>query len=161
MLCFCARGFGGGFGVNRRQFVDKSGLLVCGSSTGAVALAAARPGIPSAPQTSLSLEDNLRLGAHHLDRLVDAQGRTYFDVFLSKPPEAVTDWPDFVDLPSRYLEGCILTGSVLLTAPESQGRLANWLFAKFEPDGLAYRPRGPFQSMLLTSFDQSRVFSMR
>lgn len=129
--------------MNRREFLVDSGLLAYASSAGVLAPATAMPDNAPAPQSTLSLEDNLRLGARHLERLVDEKGRTYFDVFLSKPPEAVTDWPDFVDLPSRYLEGCILTGSALSSAPESQTRLANWLYSKIEPDGLAYRPDGP------------------
>lgn len=144
--------------MNRRNFMIRSGLLACGTSAGALAPATAKPDNAPAPQTTLSLEDNLRLGARHLERLVDEKGRTYFDVFLSKPPEAVTDWPDFVDLPSRYLEGCILTGSVLSSAPGSQTRLANWLFSKFEPDGLAYRPDGPISNHVAELFDQSRLF---
>jgi hypothetical protein len=66
-----------------------------------------------APTSTLNLEEMLARGASHLARLVDARGRTYFDVFLTEPPEAVTDWPDFVDLPARYWEACALTTSVL------------------------------------------------
>jgi hypothetical protein len=94
------------------------------------AFAAARSNTEAAPRTTLLLEDRLRLGARHLENLVDSQGRTYFDVFLASPPEAVHDWPDFVDLPSRYWEGCLLAGSALSTTVSSQERLASWLFSK-------------------------------
>jgi hypothetical protein len=139
--------------LDRRRFLLNSGLMA--AAAGAFA---ARPAAGAVPSTTLLLEDQLKLAARHLDRLVDAQGRTYFDVFLEHPAAAVTDWPDFVDLPSRYWEGCLLAGSALSTSVPSRGRLANWLFAKIEDDGLAYRPAGPLSSHIAELFDQSRLF---
>jgi hypothetical protein len=141
--------------MNRREFLMNSGLAIAGANAGAQAAATRRPG--AAPKTTLLLEDRLRLGAHHLESLVDERGRTYFDVFLGNPPEAVHDWPDFVDLPARYWEGCILAGSALSTTVASQGRLAGWLFSKFEDDGLAHRPDGPISAHIAELFDQSRL----
>jgi hypothetical protein len=107
--------------------------------------------------TTLSLEDHLKLGVHHLDSLVDGEGRTYFNTFLTTPPEAVTDWPDFVDLPSRYWEASLLIQSSLGTTVASQERLARWLFPRIEADGLAYRPDGPISNHIAELFDQSRL----
>jgi hypothetical protein len=107
--------------------------------------------------TTLSLEDHLKLGVNHLDSLVDSEGRTYFNTFLTEPPEAVTDWPDFVDLPSRYWEASVLIQSSLGTTVESQERLARWLFPRIEQDGLAYRPNGPISNHVAELFDQSRL----
>lgn len=55
-----------------------------------------------AGNATFALEDAMRLGAEHLENLVDERGRTYFNVFLTEPAEAVFDRPDFVDLPARY-----------------------------------------------------------
>jgi Beta-L-arabinofuranosidase, GH127 len=109
------------------------------------------------PKTTLALEEMLVRGASHVDGLVDARGRTYFDVFLTSPPEAVTDWPDFVDLPARYWEACALIASAHLPLPEATGRLRAWLFRHFEGDGLAYRPESPISLHVAEWFDQSRL----
>ena len=111
----------------------------------------------SAPTTTLNLEEMLARGASHLARLVDARGRTYFDVFLTEPPEAVTDWPDFVDLPARYWEACALASSVLPSLAVPSARIRPWLFSRFEGDGLAYRPDSPISSHQAELFDQSRL----
>jgi hypothetical protein len=110
---------------------------------------------PSIPQNTLSLEDNLKLGAQHLDQLVDDQGHTHFDVFLTNPPEAVTDWPDFVDLPSRYWEASAMVAPIAKV--NSTERLRKWLFHHFEADGLAYRPESPISGHIAELFDQSRL----
>ena len=111
----------------------------------------------SKPQTTLSLEEMAHLGSHHLEHLVDRQGRTYFDVFLTKPPEAVTDWPDFIDLPARYWEAGLMIEPILGRAISTQDSLRSWLFSRFETDGLAYRPESPISSHVAELFDQSRL----
>lgn len=122
---------------------------------GVTSLSSANVG--SSHATTLSLEDHLRMGVNHLNSLVDDQGRTYFNTFLTQPPEAVTDWPDFVDLPSRYWEAEVLIKSSLGISVESQERLAGWLFPRIEFDGLAYRPNGPLSNHVAELFDQSRL----
>ncbi|HEX7434041.1 MAG TPA: hypothetical protein VF326_10300 [Anaerolineaceae bacterium] len=109
------------------------------------------------PQTTLSLEEMLKLGARHIDQLVDAQGRTYFDVYLTQPPEAVTDWADFIDLPARYWEAVALVEPVIASPVVAKDRLRSWLFRRFETDGLAYRPESPISAHAPELFDQSRL----
>ena len=147
--------------MNRREFLINSGLAAIGVSSLGLRAEHDLPDIALnneiTPAATLSLEDHLRLGAKHLDKLVDEKGRTYFDVFLTHPPEAVTDWPDFVDLPSRYWESCLLVNAALSTPVSSQLRLADWLFAKIAEDGLAYRPDSPISNHIAELFDQSRL----
>jgi hypothetical protein len=111
----------------------------------------------TAPSETLSLEEMLRLGRQHLEGLVDDRGRTYFDVFLTSPPEAVFDWPDFVDLPARYWEAGAMTEDVLGAPVASMLRLRQWLFSHFKPDGLAHRPDSPISYPGAELFDQARL----
>lgn len=146
--------------MNRRTFLVNSGIALCQTALGtacsrAAVLSSANAG--SSRATTLSLEDHLKMGVNHLNSLVDDQGRTYFNTFLTQPPEAVTDWPDFVDLPSRYWEDCVLIQSSLGKSVECQERLAGWLFPRIEFDGLAYRPNGPVSDHVAELFDQSRL----
>ena len=99
----------------------------------------------------------LALGAKHLEHSADAEGRTYFNVFLTNPAEAVTDWPDFVDIPARYWEACAMVQSVTGRKIAATDRLRRWLFSHFEADGLAYRPDGPISEHVAELFDQSRL----
>lgn len=111
----------------------------------------------ASPRNTLSLEEMLRLGAHHLEALVDEKGRTYFDIFLTNPAEAVTDWPDFIDLPARYWEALAMADPVFLRNEEITQRIRRWLFSHFEEDGLAYRPEGSISAHIPEMFDQSRL----
>jgi hypothetical protein len=143
--------------MDKSHSVDRRTFLAVAS--GVLTYCAAGGGLDadSTPKTTLSLEDMMKLGAHHLERLVDDKGRTYFDVFRTQPPEAVTDWPDFVDLPSRYWEAGVLIESVLSSPVSGRERVANWLFSHLEADGLAYRPDGPISNHTAELFDQSRL----
>ena len=151
--------------MNRRDFLSLTllggGGVALGmrpkafAETGGADLA--NPPPAGQPRSTLALEEMLARGASHVDGLVDARGRTYFDVFLTDPPEAVTDWPDFVDLPSRYWEASAMIASALSTRPEATGRLRGWLFSRFERDGLAYRPDSPISWHVAELFDQSRL----
>lgn len=111
----------------------------------------------TAINTTLCLDEMLLLGADHVDSLVDRDGRTYFNVFLTDPVEAVTDWPDFVDLPARYWEAAIMIEEATGRPGLSRDRVRQWLFGHFGADGLAYRPDGPISSHTPEMFDQSRL----
>jgi hypothetical protein len=109
---------------------------------------------------TFNFEDMLRLGASHLESLVDSQGRTYFDIFQGTPAEAVTDWPDFVDLPARYLEAAAMVEPVLGRPVKTVPALRKWLFSFLKPDGLAYRPDSPISKPIPELFDQARLMYM-
>jgi hypothetical protein len=109
---------------------------------------------------TFNLEDRLRLGAHHLESLVDEQGRTYFNVFLTKPAEAVFDWPDYVDLPARYIEAAAMVEPALGRPVTTVPALRKWLFGFFAPDGLCYRPETLVSSYWAELFDQARLMYM-
>ncbi len=110
--------------------------------------------------TTFNLEHHLRLGANHLESLVDEQGRTYFNIFLTKPAEAVFDWPDYVDLPSRYLEAAAMVEPALGRKVSTIPALRKWLFGFFEPDGMCYRPNTLIANYWAELFDQARLLYM-
>lgn len=94
--------------------------------------------------TTFALEHPMRLAINHLERLVDATGQTYFDVFMTDPAEAVHDWPDFVDLPSRYLEAAIMARQMLGTKIKTEDALRRRVLSTLQRDGLAHRPETPY-----------------
>ena len=109
---------------------------------------------------TFNFEESLRLGALHLESLVDSQGRTYFDIFGGTPAEAVTDWPDFVDLPARYMEAAIMVEPVLSRAVHTVPAIRKRLFSFIKADGLAYRPDSPISHPIPELFDQARLLYM-
>jgi hypothetical protein len=109
------------------------------------------------PTTTLNFDEMFRLSASHHELLVDDRGRTCFDIFLTRPAEAVFDWPDMVDLPARYWEAGAMIDTAIGRKINSLTRLRQWLFGHFEEDGLAYRPEGPISHHCCELFDQSRV----
>jgi len=94
--------------------------------------------------TTFALEHPMRLGINHLENLVDATGQTYFDVFMTDPAEAVHDWPDFVDLPSRYLEAAIMVRQMLGIKIKTEDVLRRRVLSTLHQDGLAHRPETPY-----------------
>jgi hypothetical protein len=109
---------------------------------------------------TFNLEHHLRLGANHLESLVDEQGRTYFNVFLTKPAEAVFDWPDYVDLPARYIEAAAMVAPALGQKVTTVPALRKWLFGFFDTDGLCYRPETLIANRWAELFDQARLMYM-
>ena len=92
------------------------------------------------PYRTLGLETFMRLGVKHMENLVDPAGQTYFDVFMTRPAEAVHDWPDFVDLPSRYLEAAVMARQMLGVKVATEDLLKGRFLSTFETDELARRP---------------------
>jgi hypothetical protein len=109
---------------------------------------------------TFNFEESLLLGVSHLESLVDSKGRTYFDVFRTRPAEAVTDWPDFVDLPARYLEAAAMVEPILGRTVATVPAMRQWLFSSIKADGLAYRPDSPISYPIPELFDQARLLYM-
>ena len=113
-----------------------------------------------ADMRTFNLEESLRLGASHLESLVDEQGRTYFNIFWTTPAEAVFDWPDYVDLPARYIEAAMMVEPVLGRKVTTVPALRKWLYSMVEQDGLAYRPNTKIADHWGEPFDQARFMYM-
>lgn len=110
--------------------------------------------------TTINLEQAMKLGANHLEKMVDDRGRTYFDVFWTQPAEAVFDWPDFVDLPARYIEAATMIEPMLGRPVKTLPALKRWLYSHLEADGLFYRPDGLISKHEPELFDQARALYM-
>jgi len=80
---------------------------------------------------TVNINKCFNLGAGHIEQMIDDKGRSYFDVFLTDPPEAVFDWPDFVDLPARYWEASAMiknaTGRDIAKADKIRKRLFSFI----------------------------------
>jgi hypothetical protein len=62
----------------------------------------------SASPASFALESYAANSLNYLERLVDAEGTPYFNVFWSQPAEAAHDWPDFGDVMTRQWQGAVM-----------------------------------------------------
>ena len=95
--------------------------------------------------TTFNLEHYAANSRHYFEQLVDADGLPYFNVFLTTPPEAAHDWPDFGDVMSRQWQGAVfmrrMTGQTAATEPI-------WAYktlAMLNPaDGQLHRPATSF-----------------
>jgi hypothetical protein len=57
---------------------------------------------------AFAFEDCAARGLNYLQRLVDPDGRPYFNVFWTEPAEAAHDWPDFGDVTARQFQGAVM-----------------------------------------------------
>src|SRR5512135_1951086 len=99
-----------------------------------------RSGAGTGPE-SFSPEHFARTSANYLERLVDAEGLPYFNVFWTNPVEAAHDWPDFGDVMSRQWQGAVMmrrmTGQEAATEKVWQRKT----LAMIDPvDGQLHRP---------------------
>src|SRR5512135_209309 len=99
-----------------------------------------RSGAGTGPE-SFSPEHFARTSANYLERLVDAEGLPYFNVFWTRPPEAAHDWPDFGDVMSRQWQGAVMmrrmTGLRAATEEVWKHKSLSLIDAA---DGLLHRP---------------------
>jgi hypothetical protein len=65
-------------------------------------------GKSAAKPAALTLESYAANSLNYLERLVDADGLPYFNVFWTEPAEAAHDWPDFGDVMSRQWQGAVM-----------------------------------------------------
>jgi hypothetical protein len=92
-------------------------------------------------ERTLNLETEALASFNYLENLVDpSTGFTYFDVFRTDPAEAVHDWPDFLDVPGRSAESCVLLRHMTGRTVATERVLFERILALQEHDGLFYRP---------------------
>ncbi len=108
----------------------------------------------------LALEREARASYNYLERLVDpATGYTYFDVFRTDPAEAVHDWPDFLDVPGRSAESCVLLRHMTGHAVATEEAFWRRITALQEDDGLFYRPETPITRACVHIEEQALVMN--
>jgi hypothetical protein len=98
-------------------------------------------GTSAAPPAAFSLESYAARSINYFERLVDAGGLPYFNVFWTEPAEAAHDWPDFGDVMSRQWQGAVMlrrmTGKEAATEIVWRRKSLSFI----DPgDGLLHRP---------------------
>ncbi len=89
----------------------------------------------------INLEQEALASYNYLENLIEPEtGYTYFNLFLTEPAEAVHDWPDFLDVPSRTAEACVLLRHMTQQAVKVEAACFQRIARFQEPDGLFRRP---------------------
>ncbi|MHB0857072.1 MAG: hypothetical protein ACYC5M_05825 [Anaerolineae bacterium] len=101
---------------------------------------------PQQPPKSFTVESYARNSLNYYNRMVDADGLPYFNIFWTHPgAEAAHDWPDFGDVMTRQLQGVIMARHM---TGESLPIEATWLrktLDLIDPEtGLLMRPETTF-----------------
>jgi hypothetical protein len=105
---------------------------------------------------SFTLEDFALRSYNYFERLVDAEGLPYFNVFWTEPASAAHDWPDFGDVMARQLQGAIMARHMTGHKAAIEDRWRRRLLSLVDPsDGLLYRPRTSFSEPVADMGDQS------
>lgn len=137
--------------LSRRTFLGRSvSAVLAGALAPSVAGLSRRlgsdgePSPPPGPE-SFSFESYAKRSLNYLERLVDADGLPYFDVFWTRPAEAAHDWPDFGDVMSRQWQGAVMLRRMtgLRAATEDVWRRKS-LSLIDAADGLLHRPANPY-----------------
>ncbi len=134
--------------LSRRDFIGRSlSAVVCGAiaplgpKSGILRGTAEGVGEPGTAPPSFALEAYAANSINYFERLVDAEGLPYFNVFWTKPAEAAHDWPDFGDVMSRQWQGAVMlrrmTGREAATEKVWRRKCLSLIDAS---DGLLHRP---------------------
>ena len=91
--------------------------------------------------TTFNLEQYAARSRNYYERLVDADGLPYFNVFWTSPAEAAHDWPDFGDVMSRQWQGAVMMRRMTGQAAATEQVWARKTLALIDPqDGQLHRP---------------------
>jgi hypothetical protein len=93
------------------------------------------------PPTTFNLEHYAANSRNYYERLVDADGLPYFNVFWTSPAEAAHDWPDFGDVMSRQWQGAVMMRRMSGQEAATEKIWARQTLALIDPlDGQLHRP---------------------
>ncbi|MEN6311893.1 MAG: hypothetical protein ABFD80_10200 [Acidobacteriota bacterium] len=134
--------------LSRRDFIGRSlsaavygAVVPLDRKTGIPPRASEENSKPGTPPPSFAFETYAANSINYLERLVDAEGLPYFNVFWTRPAEAAHDWPDFGDVMSRQLQGAVMlrrmTGRTVATEKIWRRKCLSLIDAS---DGLLHRP---------------------
>jgi hypothetical protein len=95
-------------------------------------------------QASFALENYVLKSINYLERLVDADGIPYFNVFWTQPAEAAHDWPDYGDVMNRQIEGAIMLRHMTGREASTEKTWLSKTLSLIDPsDGQVHRPDIP------------------
>jgi len=96
---------------------------------------------PAAMPPSFNLESYAANSINYFERLVDADGLPYFNVFWTQPAEAAHDWPDFGDVMTRQWQGAIMLRRMAGREAATEKVWRRKVLSLIDPsDGLLHRP---------------------
>ena len=108
--------------------------------------------------TPLNLEQEALGSYNYLERLCDPDtGYTCFNVFLTDPAEAVHDWPDFLDVPGRSAESCVLLRHMTGRTVATEDAFFRRIYSFQDGDGLFHRPETPITTHQVYLEEQALV----
>jgi hypothetical protein len=92
-------------------------------------------------RTAFAFETLAAGSFNYFERLVDAAGLPYFNVFWTEPAEAAHDWPDYGDVMSRQLQGAVMLRRMTGRKAATEDVWRKKALSYIDPsDGLLYRP---------------------
>ncbi|MGA3326601.1 MAG: twin-arginine translocation signal domain-containing protein [Terriglobia bacterium] len=158
--------------MNRRRFlkdVTKAGIAggVTGSLWGGASLAnnqtATTPAQSSPPKPSgttefqtLALETYMQRSFNYCNRMVDASGQPYFNIFWTEPAEAAHDWPDFGDVTSRQYQGVVMGRRMTGVTTPIEAVWRGNILGHLDPEsGLLTRPETSYSHRVADPGDQA------
>lgn len=120
------------------------------------AAAACTPSLlAEAKAQTLALETYARRSLNYYDRMVDRNGLPYFNIFLTNPPEAAHDWPDFGDVTSRQYQAVIMVRRMTGETSKMETVWRRMILALIDPEtGLLVRPQTPYSEKMTSLDDQ-------
>ncbi len=122
---------------------------------GAVAAACVPSLRPAAGAQTLALETYARRSLNYYDRMVDRNGLPYFNIFLTDPPEAAHDWPDFGDVTSRQYQAAIMVRRMTGESSRMEPVWRRRILSLIDPEsGLLVRPQTPYSEKTASLDDQ-------
>jgi hypothetical protein len=94
---------------SRRDFIKGASLAVISGTVEPLWVRVQEStGTHSPAPASFALERYAANSINYFERLVDADGLPYFNVFWTQPAEGAHDWPDFGDVMSRQWQGAVM-----------------------------------------------------
>ena len=134
--------------ISRRDFIGRSlsaamagALTPLGAGGGPLRSGPEAAGRSAVPPSSFTLESYAAKSINYFERLVDAGGLPYFNVFWTEPAEAAHDWPDFGDVMSRQWQGAVMLRRMTGREAATEKVWRRKGLALIDPgDGLLHRP---------------------
>jgi len=105
---------------------------------------------------TFALETFVKRSFNYLSRMVDIDGRPYFNVFWTNPAEAAHDWPDFGDVQSRQLQAAIMARHMTGEEIPTEEVWLEKILSLIDPAiGLLFRPKTAYSEHVADLGDQA------
>ena len=149
--------------VSRRDFIkDVSSAAFAGAVAPFVSIHGNRReahksgGTLTESPATFNLESYAANSLNYIERLVDAEGLPYFNVFWTRPAEAAHDWPDFGDVISRQWQGSVMMRRMTGREAATENVWRRKIQSLIDPsDALLHRPATSYSKAIADWGDAS------